>query len=197
MDQNPERKSENTSIARYRVESGIKYFILEHFVIAISSFMFQNWPFFAPLEQSELCEERGEYYQYPDEKNAMFRRLTRGHTGELFYPGFFVALTHFKNIYFESLYRLINCVSVWQFWKSISLKRHNQNINGIRRLLFHISVIHNCIWHKVGKISTCLWRKVNYSTNQTNSGEDIYQEGSKQTEMVSTARGRNILSRQI
>ena len=81
------------------------------------------------------------------EKNAMFRRLTRGAQGNFLYPEFFVALTHFKNIYFESLYRLINCVSVWQFWKSISLKRHNQNINGIRRLLFHISVIHNCIWH--------------------------------------------------
>ena len=99
MDQNPERKSENTSIARYRVESGIKYFILEHFVIAISSFMFQNWPFFAPLEQSELCEARGEYYQYPDEKNAMFRRHTRGAPGNFLYPQFFVALTHFKNIF--------------------------------------------------------------------------------------------------
>ena len=103
MDQNPERKSENTSIARYRVESGIKYFILEHFVIAISSFMFQNWPFFAPLEQSELCEARGEYYQYPDEKNAMFRRLTRGHRGTFCILSFLLH-SHISKIYILSLY---------------------------------------------------------------------------------------------
>lgn len=77
----------------------MKYFILEHLVIAISAFMFQNWPFFAPLEQAELCEARGEYYQNPDEKNAMFRRHTRGAQGNFLYPEFFVALTHFKNIF--------------------------------------------------------------------------------------------------
>ena len=144
-DQNQARKVRTHQFLDIRL-SRIKYFILEHFVIAISSFMFQNWPFFAPLEQAELCEARGEYYQYPDEKNAMFRRHTRGHRGTLYIFSFLLH-SHISKIYFESLYRLINCVSVWQFWKSISLKRHNKNINGIRRLLFHISVIHNCIWH--------------------------------------------------
>lgn len=33
---------------------------------------FQNCPFFAPLERSEWFEARGEYRQYPKEKNAMF-----------------------------------------------------------------------------------------------------------------------------
>ena len=104
MDQNPERKSENTSIARYRVESGIKYFILEHFVIAISSFMFQNWPFFAPLEQSELCEARGEYYQYPDKKNAMFKRHGRGRWGSFLSEFFCCTHTHTFQKYILSLY---------------------------------------------------------------------------------------------
>ena len=47
-------------------------------ILGDSHLCFQNCPFFAPLDRSELYEVRGEYYQYLDEENAMFRAHGRG-----------------------------------------------------------------------------------------------------------------------